>query len=77
MGMKRNIYTVLLEKPQGKRQLGRPSRRRENSIKMNPESRGMAGCALDWPDLRSERVLGSCECGNERLGSTKSEEFLE
>jgi hypothetical protein len=33
MGDRRNIHKVLVGKPKGKRQLGRPTRRRKNNIK--------------------------------------------
>jgi hypothetical protein len=35
-GEKRNDYRILLGKPKGKIQLGRPKRRWVNNIKMNP-----------------------------------------
>jgi len=35
MGERRGIYRVLVGKPEGKRQLGRPRRRWEDNIKMN------------------------------------------
>jgi hypothetical protein len=35
MGEKRNIYRLLVGKPDGKRPLGRPRRRWVNSIKMD------------------------------------------
>jgi len=35
MGEKRGTYRVLVGKPEGKRPLGRPRRRRENNIKMD------------------------------------------
>jgi hypothetical protein len=31
----RNAYTILVRKPEGKRQLGRPRRKWENNIEMN------------------------------------------
>jgi hypothetical protein len=34
-GEKRNAYRILVGKPEGKRQLGRPRHRWENNIKMN------------------------------------------
>jgi hypothetical protein len=34
MGMKRNVYRILMGKPEGKRPLGRPRRRWENNIRM-------------------------------------------
>ena len=35
MGERRGLYRVLVGKPEGKRQLGRPKRRWEDNIKMN------------------------------------------
>jgi hypothetical protein len=34
MGERRGVYRVLVGKPEGKRPLGRPRRRREDNIKM-------------------------------------------
>jgi hypothetical protein len=34
MGEERNVYKVLMGKPEGKRQLGRPRRRWEDGIRM-------------------------------------------
>jgi hypothetical protein len=35
MGAKKNAYRILVEKPEGKRPLGRPRRRRMDNIKMD------------------------------------------
>jgi hypothetical protein len=35
MGERRGAYTILVGKPKGKRQLGKPRRRREGNIKMD------------------------------------------
>jgi hypothetical protein len=35
MGEERNLYKVLMGKPEGKRQLGRPRRRWEDVIRMD------------------------------------------
>jgi len=35
MGERRGLYKVLVEKPKGKRQFGRPRRRWEDNIKMD------------------------------------------
>jgi hypothetical protein len=35
MGKKRGVYRVLVEKPEGKRPLGRPRRRWEDNIKLD------------------------------------------
>jgi hypothetical protein len=37
MGEGRKVYWVLVERPEGKRPLGRPRRRREDGIKMELE----------------------------------------
>jgi hypothetical protein len=46
MGEKRNVYRTLVVKPEGKRPLGRPRRRRVNNIKMDLRER-MAWIGLD------------------------------
>jgi hypothetical protein len=43
MGDKRNAYRILMGKPEGKRSLGRPRRRREDNIKMDLRERGWCG----------------------------------
>jgi hypothetical protein len=43
MGMGRNLYTVLVGKPEGKRPLGRPKRRWEDRIKMDLRESGWGG----------------------------------
>ena len=40
MGDRRGVYRVLVEKPEGKRPLGRPRRRWEDNIKMDFEEVG-------------------------------------
>jgi hypothetical protein len=39
----RNAYKVLVGKPEGKRQLGRPRRRWENQIRMDLKEVGLEG----------------------------------
>jgi hypothetical protein len=41
MGEKRNVYRLLVTKPEGKRPLGRPRRRWINNIKMGPLEIGL------------------------------------
>ena len=67
---RRGVYRVLVGKPEGKRPLGRPRRRWEDSIKMDLQE---VGCGyMDWIDLVQDRqVAGTCECGNETLGPIK------
>ena len=49
MGEGRGMYRVLVGKPEGKRPLGRPRRRWEDNIKMNPQEVGCGG--MDWIEL--------------------------
>jgi len=49
MGQGRGVYRVLVEKPEGKRPLGRPRRRWEDSIKMDLQE-VVGGCG-DWMEL--------------------------
>ena len=52
-GGARNIYTVLVGKPEGKSPLGRPRRRWENNIKMDLQQ---VGCGvMDWTYLAQNR----------------------
>jgi hypothetical protein len=48
MGKERNVYKVLMEKPDGKTPLGRPIRRWEDGIRMDLRDIGWGGgCGLD------------------------------
>jgi len=47
MGEGRGLYRVLVEKPEGKRSLGRPRRRWEDNIKMDLQGSGMWAYGLD------------------------------
>jgi hypothetical protein len=40
MGEKRDVYSIVVGKPEGKRQLGRPRRRWEDNIKMDLQEVG-------------------------------------
>jgi hypothetical protein len=53
MGEWTGVYIVLVGKPEGKRQLGRPRRRWENNIKMNLQEVGCGG--MDWIELPQDR----------------------
>jgi hypothetical protein len=53
MGEKRNVYRLLAEKPERKRQLGRPRRRWVDNIKMNLGEIGWGG--VDWISLAQDR----------------------
>jgi hypothetical protein len=43
MGGERKVYKVLVEKPEGKRPLGRPRRRWEDGIRMDLRKIGLGG----------------------------------
>jgi hypothetical protein len=49
MGEKKDLYRVLIGKPEQKRPLGRPRRRREHNIKMDIQEVGCGG--RDWIEL--------------------------
>jgi hypothetical protein len=53
MGEKRNVYRLLVGKPEGKRPLGRPRRRWMNNIKMDLLEIGLNG--VDWIGLAQDR----------------------
>ena len=53
MQQSRNAYKVLLGKPEGKRPLGRPSRRWKNNIRM--DSREVGCDPGEWIDLAEDR----------------------
>jgi hypothetical protein len=71
MGEKRNVYRLLVGKPEGKRPLGRPRRRWIDNIKMEVLEIGLN--VVDWIDLPKDRYRweSCCECGNEPSGSIK------
>jgi hypothetical protein len=53
MGEKRNAYKLLVGKPEGKRLLGRPTRRWVDNIKMDLEEVGRGD--VDWIGLAQDR----------------------
>ena len=52
MGNTKGAYRVLVEKPEGKKQLGRRRHRWEDNIKMDLQD---AGWCVDWIDLGQNR----------------------
>jgi hypothetical protein len=50
---KRSVYSVLVGKPEGKRQLGRPRHRREDNMKMDLWEFGCGD--MDWIELAQDR----------------------
>jgi hypothetical protein len=53
MGEKRNVYRLLVGKPEGKRPLGRPRRRWIYNIKMDHLEMGLS--VVDWIGLARDR----------------------
>ena len=53
MGERRGVYRVLVGKPEGKRPLGRPRRRWEDSNKMELQEMGCG--VMDWIELVQDR----------------------
>jgi hypothetical protein len=49
----RSAYRILVEKPEGKRPLGRPRRRWEDNLKM--DLREIEWDGMDWIDLAQDR----------------------
>ena len=56
MVLSRNAYRILVERPEGKRPLVRPRRKKEDNIKM--DLREVCRDAGDWIDLAQDRVQG-------------------
>ena len=55
MGESRNVCRILLEKPEGKRPLGRPRRRWEDNIKKDLQKVGCGG--MDWIELAQDKDM--------------------
>jgi hypothetical protein len=53
VGEERKVYKVLVGKPEGKRQLGRPRRRWEDGIRMDLRKIDLGG--MDWIRLSQDR----------------------
>jgi hypothetical protein len=70
----RNGYKILVEKPEGKRTLGRPGCRWEDNIKIDLKE---IGCEdVNWIIwLRQGTMAGSCEHGTKPSDSIKGGDF--
>jgi hypothetical protein len=53
IGEKRNVYRLLVRKPEGKRPLGRPRRRWVDNVRMDLEEVGWGD--VDWICLAQDR----------------------
>jgi hypothetical protein len=53
MEVERNVYKVLMGKPEGRRPLGRPRRRWEDGIRMDLREIGWG--SVDWIQLAQDR----------------------
>jgi hypothetical protein len=53
MGERRGVYRVLVGNPEGKRPLGRPSRRWEDNIKIDLQEVACGG--MEWIDVAQDR----------------------
>jgi hypothetical protein len=53
IGEERDVYRVLVEKPEGKRPLGIPRHRWEDNIRMDLQEVGCGG--MDWIGLAQDR----------------------
>ena len=53
MWERRDVYKVLMGKPEGKKPLGRPRRRWEDIIKMHLQALGCGD--IDWIELAQDR----------------------
>jgi hypothetical protein len=53
MGEKRNVYRLLVRKPEGKRPLGRPRRKWIDNVKMHLLEIGLS--VVDWIGLAQDR----------------------
>jgi hypothetical protein len=53
MGEERNVYKVLMGKPEGKRLLGRPKRRWEDEIRLDFREIGCG--SVEWIQLAQDR----------------------
>jgi hypothetical protein len=69
----RNVYKVLMGKPEGKRPRGRPRRRWEDGIRMDITEIGLGECRLDPAGSVQGPLAASCEYGDEPSGSGSTE----
>jgi len=76
MGEIRGFCRVLIGKPEGKREFGRPRLRQEDNIKVVLKA-VCWGYGLDRSGSGEGQVAVSCECGNGPSGSRKCGTYLD
>ena len=76
MGERSFAYRLLVGNPEGRRPLGRPTRRLEDNIEMDVREMGWE-YGLDRSGSGYGQVADSCECGNELSDSIYCGEILE
>jgi hypothetical protein len=76
IGEGRNVYRVLVGKAEGERPLGRPRRRWEDGISLDPREIDCGECGLDSPGSGYEPLAGCRECGDEPSGSGATEFYF-
>jgi hypothetical protein len=70
MGEERGVHRVLVGKPEGKKQMGRPKRRWEDNIKIDLQEVGGGG--VNWMELAQDRDRWrALVSGKEPSGSIK------
>ena len=73
---RRDVYRVLVGKPEIKKSFGKSRRRWEENIKMDLYEVGY-GHGLDQAGSGYEQMAGSCKSGSAASGYIKCGEFLE
>jgi hypothetical protein len=73
MGEGRNVYRVLVGKPEGNRPLERLRNKWEDGIKKDIRLTGWSGCGVDSPASGYGSLAGCCRCGDEPSGSGATE----
>jgi hypothetical protein len=76
MGEKRDIYSVMVENPEGKGPLGRPRHRWEIILRWIFRKL-VLGHGMGYSDSGLGQMAGTCESGKELSGSIKYGEFLD